>query len=125
MNKDRNTSTGERGSIASREGGTDSKVPYKRSNIEKCRCPQCPVQADSKCAQEKLQSSKKLMENMPAGGIPDPEDVPGIYCSTGKATCESLNFDRECICGTCEIWKEYGLEGVDPNNHFCLHGKAT
>lgn len=109
----------------SSESGKNSKVPYVRSNIERCMCSQCPVQAESKCAQEKLQSSKKLMENMPSGGVPDPEEVPGIYCSTGKATCQDLNFDRECICGTCEVWKEYGLEGVDPNNHFCLHGRAT
>ena len=81
-------------------------------------CSLCPVQADSKCVQEKLQSSKKLMESMPAGGVPDPEEVPGIYCSTGKATCEDLKFDRECICGTCEVWKEsynknYGVDGVN------------
>lgn len=105
--------------------GTNFLVPYARSNIEKCMCSQCPVQADSKCAQEKLQSSGKEMENMPGGEVPDPEDVPGIYCSTGKATCQDLNFDRQCICGTCEVWKEYGLEKINPNNHFCQHGKAT
>ncbi len=105
--------------------GTNFLVPYARSNIEKCMCSQCPVQADSKCAQEKLQSSGKEMENMPGGEVPDPEDVPGIYCSTGKATCQDLNFDRQCICGTCEVWKEYGLEEINPNNHFCQHGRAT
>ncbi|NLN44883.1 MAG: DUF2769 domain-containing protein [Methanosarcina sp.] len=105
--------------------GTDLLVPYARSNIERCMCSLCPVQADSKCAQDKLQSSGKAMKDMPEGEVPNPEDVPGIYCSTGKATCRDLNFDRECICGTSEVWKEYGLEEVDPNNHFCLHGRAT
>lgn len=105
--------------------GTDLLVPYARSNIEKCMCSQCPVQGDSKCAQDKLRSSGEAMKKMPGGEIPNPEDIPGIYCSTGKATCQDLNFDRQCICGTCEVWKEYGLEGVNPNNHFCKHGRAT
>ena len=30
-------------------------------------CSMCPVQADSKCVKEKLQSAKELMESMPAG----------------------------------------------------------
>ncbi len=105
--------------------GTDLLVPYVRSNIEKCMCSLCPVQADSKCAQDKLQNSKKEMENISSEGVPNPKDVPGIYCSTGKATCQDLDFDRQCICGTCEVWKGYGLEGANPNNHFCQHGRAT
>jgi len=105
--------------------GTDLLVPYARSNIERCKCSQCPVQGDSKCAKDKLQSSGETMKKMPGGEVPNPEDVPGIYCSTGKATCQDLNFDRQCICGTCEVWKEYGLEEADPNNHFCHHGRAT
>ncbi|MGB9927775.1 MAG: DUF2769 domain-containing protein [Methanosarcina sp.] len=105
--------------------GTGSRVPYKRENIERCMCSQCPVQQDSKCAKEKLQSSGQKMKNMPAGEVPNPEDVPGIYCSTGKATCQDLDFNRECICGSCEVWKECNLSELDLNNHFCLHGKAT
>ena len=30
-----------------------AKVPYVVSNIERCMCSQCPVQADSVCAQDK------------------------------------------------------------------------
>jgi len=62
---------------------------------------------------------------MPAGQVPDPEDVPGVYCSEGKARCQDLNFDRKCICGSCEVWNEYNLKDADPNNHFCQHGRAT
>ncbi len=131
MNKGRDTSTEERVSMTPRdrnvtfERGTDFVVPYARANISRCRCPQCPVQADSKCAQDKIQSSKQAIENMPSDEVPNPEDFPGIYCSIGEATCQDLNFDRQCICGSCEVWKEYDLKTADPNNHFCHHGRAT
>lgn len=113
------------GKELSTPGSTTFKVPYTSANIKKCRCSECPVQADSQCAQDKLKSSKQKMENMPAGEVPPPEDVPGIYCSTGKATCQDLDPDKQCICGTCEVWKEYGLKDSDPNNHFCHNGRAT
>ncbi|MGB9939604.1 DUF2769 domain-containing protein [Methanosarcina sp.] len=125
MNKGRNTSTGERGSIIPRERGTDFEVPYARSNIEKCRCPQCPVQADNKCAQDKIDNLKTVMANLSGERVPDPEDVPGVYCSTGKATCQDLNPDRQCICYTCTVWKEYDLGEGMPSMYFCQNGKAT
>ncbi|MHB8103872.1 MAG: hypothetical protein ACYDEF_17360 [Methanosarcina sp.] len=65
------------------------------------------------------------MDKMSAGEVPNPEDVPGIYCSTGKARCQDLDFGRKYICGSCGIWKEYDLKDADPNNHFCQHGRAT
>ncbi len=106
--------------------GEERKVPYILSNIERCMCSLCPVQTDSKCAQDKLVSSKKAMEQMPRGGeVPDPKDIPGIYCSSGKATCQDLNPDKQCICYTCEVWKEYNLGEGTPSMYFCQNGKAT
>jgi hypothetical protein len=64
-------------------------------------------------------------KKMPAGEVPNPEDVPGIYCSTGKARCQDLNFERQCICGSCEVWKEYDIKDVDPNNYFYQHVRAV
>ncbi len=131
MSKGRDTSTEENESITPRdrnvtfERGTDFVVPYESENINRCRCPQCPVQADNQCVQDKNKSSKQAMENLPEGEVPDPEDVPGVYCSTGKATCQNLHVDRQCICGSCEVWKEYNLTNANPNNHFCQHGRAT
>jgi hypothetical protein len=127
----RDTQTIEKDSVTPRdrnitfERGTDFVVPYSKENINRCRCPQCPVQADSRCAQDEIQSSKQAMENLPAGEIPNPEDVPGVYCSEGKARCEDLDFGRQCICNSCDVWKEYDLKDADPNNHFCQHGRAT
>lgn len=131
MSKGRDTSTEENESITPRdrnvtfERGTDFVVPYESENINRCRCPQCPVQTNNQCVQNKNKSSKQAMENLPEGEVPDPEDVPGVYCSTGKATCQNLHVDRQCICGSCEVWKEYNLTNANPNNHFCQHGRAT
>jgi hypothetical protein len=131
MSNGRNTSAGEEGQITPRDRnvsfqrGIDFVVPYSRENINRCRCPQCPVQADSKCVKDKLESSKKELEKLPEGEVPNPEDVPGIYCSTGKATCRDLNPGKQCICDTCDVWKEYVLEKGTPSQYFCQNGRAT
>ena len=127
----RNTPTEDNGSIIPRdrnitfERDTEFVVPYTEENINRCRCPQCPVQADSQCAQDEIKSSKQAMENLREEEIPNPKDVPGAYCSEGKARCQNLNFDRQCICDSCDVWKEYDLKDADPNNHFCQQGRAT
>ncbi|MGB9928534.1 MAG: DUF2769 domain-containing protein [Methanosarcina sp.] len=100
-------------------------VPFVGENISRCKCPECPVQVDSQCAQDKIRSSKEAMEYMPAGDVPKPQHIPGVYCSSGKSACKDLNFERQCICGSCEVWKEYNLENADPNNHFCQHGRSN
>lgn len=125
MDKGKDESKPSEGKEVSASKGTAFKVPYTSANINKCRCSECPVQADSQCAQDKLKSSKQKMENMPSGEVPDPEEVPGIYCSQGKASCQDLNFDKQCMCGSCQVWKEYNLSELNPNNHFCQHGRAT
>jgi hypothetical protein len=127
----RNTPTEEKGSITPRdrnmtfERGTDFVVPYIGENISRCKCSQCPVQADSQCAQDKIKSLKQAMENLPAGEISNPEDVPGVYCSEGKALCQDLDFDRQCICDSCDVGIEYDLKDANPNNHYCQHGRAS
>ncbi|AAM06607.1 DUF2769 domain-containing protein [Methanosarcina acetivorans] len=127
----RDTPTEEKSSMAPKGGNitfekcTDFAVPYVWENISRCRCPECPVQADSRCAQDKIKSSRKAMEYMPAGDVPYPEYIPGVFCSEGKSLCKDLNFDRQYICDSCDVWKEYGLKDADPNNHFCQQGRST
>ncbi|HEY3361695.1 MAG TPA: DUF2769 domain-containing protein [Methanosarcina sp.] len=127
----RDVPTEEKSSITPRDRnitfqrGTDFVVPYVEENINRCRCPQCPVQANSRCVQSEVKIARQALENAPAGEVPDPENVPGVYCSEGTATCQDLNFKRQCICGSCEVWKEYDLKDANPNNHFCQHGRAT
>jgi hypothetical protein len=105
--------------------GEKAIVPYTMLNIKKCMCPQCPVQADSKCVKEKLESLKRELEGAREVDVPEPQKVPGIYCSTGKALCQDLNYGRGCICNTCTVWKEYNLQNVKPVMYFCQKGKAT
>ncbi|MDQ1253305.1 MAG: hypothetical protein QG646_2460 [Euryarchaeota archaeon] len=103
----------------------NSKVPYTIENIKKCMCPKCPVQADSKCAMDKLDNLVRGLENAQEGEVPEPQDVPGIYCSAGKATCQDLDPNQQCICYTCAVWKEYNLGEGTPSMYFCQNGKAT
>lgn len=103
----------------------NSKVPYTVHNIKRCMCPKCPVQANSKCAMDKLENLVKELETVREGEVPEPQDVPGVYCSTGKATCQDLNPNQQCICYTCAVWNEYNLGEGTPSMYFCQNGKAT
>ena len=103
----------------------ESKVPFTLGNIKRCMCPKCPVQADSKCAMDKLNNLVKGLESAREGVAPEPQNVPGVYCSTGKATCQDLNPQKHCICNTCAVWKEYHLQNVKPVMYFCQKGKAA
>lgn len=93
-------------------------IEFNLENVKKCKCPGCPVQAKSKCAMDKLDKLSSM------GGTPKPEDVPGVYCSTGKATCSDLDPDQMCQCATCDIYKGNNLGSGEPNEYFCLNGKA-
>ena len=97
---------------------TKPKIEFTRENITKCLCPQCPVQAESECAQTKM---KMLQESM-RGMSPEHSDVPGVYCATGTATCSDLNPNKMCNCPNCNVFKENNLEQGEPNGYFCQKG---
>lgn len=99
-----------------------TKVPFTPENITRCMCPGCPVQAHSKCAQQKLGKLDEVMKS--AGKGLKSEDVPAVYCSTDVATCKDLDFRQMCICGSCAVWKEYALVSGKPVYYFCKNGKA-
>lgn len=94
-----------------------ANIEFNMENVKKCKCPGCPVQAESKCAMDKLDKLSSM-------GSPKPEDVPGVYCATGKATCPDLNPNEMCQCPTCDIFKENDLESGKPGGYFCAEGKA-
>ena len=131
MSNVRDKTTGEEKPITPRDRNisfqreTDFVVPYSRENINRCRCPQCPVQAESKCVKDKVDNLKKEMNILPADEVPEPDDVPGTYCSTSRAVCKDLDPGRQCICNTCDVWKEYLLENGKPSQYFCQNGPAT
>ncbi len=103
---------------------SNPKVPYIAENIERCMCSECPVQTGSQCVSQKLESSKEEMKHLGAGKVPKPENVPGIYCSTGTATCRDIDTSQPCICGTCAVYKGYELAEGKPTDHFCKNGRA-
>ncbi|WP_424355772.1 DUF2769 domain-containing protein [Methanobacterium sp. MBAC-LM] len=94
-------------------------IDFNKENIRECLCPRCPVQAKSVCPHDKLIKLQSQKEPMP-----DPEEVPGIYCSTGKATCEGLDPSQMCQCNKCEIWKEHNLGEGEPGSYYCAKGEA-
>jgi hypothetical protein len=95
------------------------RVDFNMDNIQKCLCPECPVQAKSECVKVKLNelSSK-------SSGSPGKDDVPGLYCSTGKATCEDLDPGEMCQCTKCEVFREYNLDKHKPGSYFCAIGAS-
>lgn len=103
---------------------TEARVPYIVSNIERCMCPQCPVQANSVCAQGKIGSLKNEMKSLGEGEVPESQMVPGVYCSAGYATCRDLDPNRECICKTCAVWEEYKLKNAKTIMYYCNNGRA-
>jgi len=72
-----------------------TKVSFTASNVGKCMCPKCPVQAKSLCFSGKLTSIKDALAKTPLIR----EDIPGVYCSTGAATCKDLDPKQSCIFG--------------------------
>ena len=102
----------------------NTRVPYTMENIERCKCPKCPVQARDECVRNKVLNLETEIQNAGKEGVPAPEKIPGVYCSTGNAICENLDPNQQCICKTCEVWANYVLEAAVPMMYFCNIGKA-
>lgn len=75
----------------------EGKIPFIRENVKKCICWQCPVQKDSKC----IRHNEEIMGEVMATKHFQPEIVPGLYCSSGEASCKDIDPSRSCICGGC------------------------
>jgi hypothetical protein len=97
-----------------------TRVPFKLVNVEKCCCTRCPVQTHSSCVKEKV---SRLEENILKDPLV-PEEVPGVYCSTGAAECRDLDIKQNCKCFTCNVWGEYRLAAGAPVGHFCREGAS-
>jgi hypothetical protein len=101
------------------------KIEFNSENVMKCLCPTCPVQATSDCAKEKLKKMQEMMaEDIDLASMIGPEDVPGVYCASGKATCSDLYFHEECQCTKCSVFKENELMKGEPVGYFCRDGEA-
>lgn len=68
------------------------KVPNTVPNSKKCICGDCPSYLG---------------------------DNEGFFCSAGKS---KQNYEKKgCICGKCDLWKEYKLGG----GYFCVNGMSV
>jgi len=97
-----------------------SKVPFDTGNVGSCMCPKCPVQDASKCVKGKIGGINKALGKNPLKR----EDIPGLYCSTGTATCRDLDPSKSCICGGCPIFSKYNLAGGTPAGYHCRDGSS-
>ncbi|PKN89362.1 MAG: DUF2769 domain-containing protein [Deltaproteobacteria bacterium HGW-Deltaproteobacteria-1] len=97
-----------------------TKIPFNSTNVGKCMCPKCPVQAKSQCVSGKLTSIKDALAKTSLIR----EDIPGVYCSTGTATCKDLDPKQSCICGGCAIFSQFNLAAGLPAGYFCRDGFA-
>ncbi len=96
------------------------KVPFTRPNAKKCICWECPVQTDSAC----IKATAEKMGEVMATKFFEPDIVPGLYCSSGIASCTDIKTDRDCICGGCPVFRLYKLAGGQPIDHYCRNGAA-
>ena len=99
---------------------TITKVPFTTTNAGKCMCPKCPVQSKSQCVKGKLSTIKTALK---AKSLKK-EDIPGVYCSTGIATCRDLDPKQSCICGSCNVFNQYKLAEFKPAGYYCRDGNA-
>ena len=97
-----------------------AKVQFSAANAMKCVCTKCPVQANSGCAKGKMAGMKQAMMKNPLKRA----DIPGMYCSTGDATCRDTDFNQMCICMSCPIWTDYKLADRMPMGYFCRDGAS-
>lgn len=93
-------------------------IPYNMDNVMKCRCGRCLVHNTSQCIMQRTAGMP-----MPPPALPDPKKIEGVYCAQAvdKSTCTDLNGILACICPTCAVWVENGLQ----TNYFCMRGAAS
>lgn len=101
------------------------KIEFNAENVAKCLCTTCPVQGTSDCVKGKVKKIQEMMaEDVDIATIIEPNDVPGVYCANGKATCTDLYFHEECQCTECPIFKENNLMKGEPVGYYCRDGAA-
>ena len=95
-------------------------VFFTGAEVGLCMCPQCPVQASSVCVKGKVPDIQNALKKRPLQRA----EIPGVYCSTGTATCQDLDTSKNCICGTCAVFSKYDLDSGTPVGYYCRDGSA-
>lgn len=99
----------------------NQKIPFDQETVSKCLCPGCPVQTGSGCVADLKRNLKGALARSPLKR----EEIPGVYCSTGKATCTDLDPSKQCQCGGCSVFHEYNLASrMLTVGYYCRDGAA-
>ncbi|HEX7467745.1 MAG TPA: DUF2769 domain-containing protein, partial [Methanobacterium sp.] len=69
------------------------QIDFSVKNIKRCLCPQCPVQAESECAEGKRRIMLEIAWSSESGMYFERDRVPGMYCTMGKALCHDIDFN--------------------------------
>jgi len=93
-------------------------VPFNRGIVGRCLCPVCPVQTKSSYVSNLKKNLPSALSKSPL----QPQDIPGLYCSTGKATCTDIDPSQRCQCWSCTIFTEYKLADRRPTGRYCRDG---
>ncbi len=108
------------GKESPKKGEKADRIDFDRENMIRCLCPQCGVQKNSECAQNKM----KMLQISMRGMSPEPIDFPGMYCANGTAFCSDLDKTQKCRCSECKVYDDYKLNLKQPNKYFCKNGKV-
>ena len=101
------------------------QVEFNMENVNKCLCKICGVQKDSSCVKGKMKIIQEKMAEDIDSAIPvQPSDVPGVYCASGKTSCDDLYFHEECKCVECPVFTENELMDSKPMGYYCRDGPA-
>lgn len=100
------------------------EIEFNVENLQKCKCGECDVQAESECAQKGFAMISQIIEEMEKGNMPNPREIPGIYCGTGTTLCNDLDPDKTCNCINCEIYHDNKLDQRQPGEYYCKNGKT-
>jgi hypothetical protein len=99
------------------------KVDYNLVNMEKCVCCKCKVQKNSGCPRKRTKNIQKMeSDGVDTLSILKPNEFPWLYCAVGRSICEDLDYNEDCICEECTLWKDYGLDKIFPKNFYCREG---
>lgn len=99
------------------------RVVYNLENMEKCDCCICKVQRYSDCPRDRTKKIQSMeAKDIDALSVLDMKEFPWLYCATGLTECTDLNFEEECLCKDCKVFKENHLSNYYPEDLYCRKG---
>ena len=65
------------------------EIDFNKKNLDKCLCSNCPVQQDNSCVKDQVEEMEEIGKDIDidSGVMMGPDEVPKLYCTTGKTKC--------------------------------------